>query len=425
MNEQELKKAVRQSLSGMDFADARKQQVILQSKGAKPMKKKLALVCAVVILTLLMGTALAAVLGVFGRMYASPQDAQKLAHLDQAAVVMDLTVPLEAPGSETAAPALTTCDEILLRQQERSFELTLNQTYYDGRKLYCSYTLKTNGAQRWQGEGLPTGVTEWLMEQPGKRYEEMWASNVPGRDEQITSWLGSHESSWIAFESWSLGDGARTADGVVLDIIGGGSERLDECTLQGWQEMEVPAELAQQETLTIELSVLYGASLYHQDETGVRWAHIAQPENRGILHIPFTVTKNGQTRHLQGEARFAAYAVKAGLTISDVEISGKAILKAPAEWTDLLTGRIENAHAGDFILNYLLMADGQMLPNHGGSLNAPMDGRIEIVLAYDLPKSMHELVLVPEYAKGGAKPEEGILLYDSAGERPPEAVRMP
>ena len=412
MNERSIKQSVQHSLSGIAFADARKQQVLTQIKGEKPMKKKLsiALVCAVLILTLLMGTALAAVLGVFGRMNASPYDAQKLAHLDEAAQVMDVTVPLEAPISQATAPALTTYDEILLRQQERRFELTLNQTYYDGRKLYYSYTLKTNGAQRWQGEGMPSGVTEWLMEEPGKRYGDVWSNDVPGRDEEIESWLNSHKSSWISFENWSLGDGARAEGAEVLDIMGGESEMLDECTLQGWQEVLLPAELAEKEELTIELSVLYGAALYHQDETGVRWAHIAQPENRGILRIPFTVTKNGQTQHLQGEATFADYAAKAGLSVSDVEISGKVILKVPVEWTDTLTDRIENTCDRDVILNYQLMADGQMLPNHGGSLYTPMDGRLEIALTFDLPQSMNELKLLPEYAKSGLHYEEAIPL---------------
>ena len=410
MNEQKIRKVVQQSLSGIDFADARKQQVLSQIKGGKPVKKKLslALVCTVVLTLMLMGTALAAVLGVFGRMNASTYDAQKLAQLDKAASVMDVTVPLAAPPAETAVPVLTTYDEILLRQQERRFELTLNQTYYDGQKLYYSYTLKTDAAQSWQGEGMPTGVTEWLIENPGLRYGDVWANDIPGRDEEITSWFSSHESSWIAHENWSLGDGARAAGAEVLDIIGGNSEMLDNCTLQGWQEVVVPPELAELEELTIELSVLYGASIYHQDETGVRWAHIAQEENRGILRIPFTVQKNGQTLHLQGEAAFADYAAKAGLTVSDVEISGKVILKVSKDWTDTLTDRIEKRHDGDVILNYQLMADDQMLPNHGGSLYSPLDGRLEITLQFDLPGTMTNLALIPEYAKSGLQEAEAI-----------------
>jgi len=413
MDEARLRSIISESLLGADFPDARKQQVFETIRGGKPMKKKLslALVCAVILTMLMAGAALAAALGVFGRMNASPYDAQKLAQLDKTAAVMDVTVPLEAPPAQTGESAQTTYETILIRQQERTFELTLNQTYYDGQKLYCSYTLKTNGAQSWQGEGMPTGITEWLMEEPQKRYGDVWSNDIPGRDKAITDWLGSHESSWIAHESWSLGDGAYTVDGQVLDIFDGGSELLDDCTLQGWQEMRLPYEIQGSDELTVELSVLYGASLYHQDESGVRWTHIAQKENRGILRIPFTMHKNGTTRHLQGEAAFAAYAAKTGLTVSDVEISGKVILKAPAEWTDSLTARIEGENEDDVILDYHLMADGETLRNHGGSLHVPMDGRLEISLQFDLPKSTENLMLVPEYAKAGLQPEESITLY--------------
>lgn len=414
MDENRMRNIFSQSFSGACFPDARKQQVFDTIRGGKPVKKKLslALVCAIALTLLMAGAALAAVLGVFGRMNASPYDAQKLAQLDKAAAVLDVTVPLEAPLSQTTASPQTDYDAILIRQQERTFELTLNQTYYDGKKLYYSYTLKTNGAQSWQGEGMPTGVTEWLMEEQGKRYQDVWSNDIPGRDKAITDWLGSHESCWIAHESWSLGDGASTKDGTVLNIIGGDSEMLDACTLQGWQEVVVPSELIDQEELTVELSVLYGASLYHQDADGVRWTHIAQKENRGILHIPFTVYRNGQTSHLHGKADFADYAAKTGLTVSDVEICGKVILKVPTAWTDTLTDRIEGVHAEDVILDYHLMADGQMLRNHNCSLHTPVDGRLEITVAFDLPETMNELMLMPEYAKAGIKTEEGIALME-------------
>lgn len=419
MDENRVRNLISQSLSGSCFPDARKQQVLEEIHGGKNMKKKfsLVLVCTVLMTMLFAGAALAAVLGVFGRMNASPYDAQKLAQLDKAAAVMDVTVPLEAPVPETASPALTVYDTILQRQQKRTFELTLKQTYYDGQKLYYSYTLKTNGAQSWRGEGVPDGVPEWLMEEPGKRYEDVWCNDIPGRDQAITGWLGSHESSWIAYENWSLGDGTQTTDGDVLYITGGDSELLDDCTLQGWQEMMLPSDLVGQKELNIELTVIYGASLYHQDETGIRWAHIAQTENRGILHIPFTISQNGQTMHLQGEAAFANYAAKAGLTQSDIEINGKVILKVPQAWTDSLTDRIENRNDGDVILTYHLMAGDKMLRNHGGSLHVPMDGRLEIEVAFDLPESSGDLMLVPEYAKAGLKPEEGIVVKALFSER--------
>lgn len=412
MDENRMRNMIAQSLSHADFPDARKQQVFKVIRGEKPMKKKisLSLVCAIVLTMLFAGAALAAVLGVFGQLSYGAYDARRLEKLEESADIVNISTAVTAP--EAAQPhqtSQTIYDEIKARQRERRFELTLSQTYFDGNKLYYSYILSTDETKSWQGKGTPEGIPEWLIENPGKRYADVWSSDIPERDKEIQSWLDSHESSWIAHESWGLGDGAQTSDGQVLKIIGS-DEKREGNAIHGYQEVVLPPELAGAEKLEIELTVLYGASLYHQDEAGVRWAHIAQEENRGILRIPFTVYRNGQTRHLQGEAAFEAYAVKAGLTVSDVEISGKAILMVPQAWTDTLTSRIEGEHTGDVILNYQLMADGELLPNRGGSLHTPMDGRLEIELRFDLPQSMEELLLVPEYAKAGLQTAEAILI---------------
>ena len=414
MDETRLRNAISQSLAHADFPDARKQQVLEQIRGEKPMKKKLsvALVCAIVLTMLFAGAALAAMLGIFGQLSQGAYDAKRLENLEKAADTLNITAPLAAPETpvQTETPQ-TIYDEIMARQQERRFDLTLSQTYFDGKKLFYSYTLATDEEQTWQGEGMPKGIPEWMIENPGRRYADVWSNDIPGRDEAITDWLNSHESSWIAHESWGLGDGASTADGTVLEIIGS-SEETDGSTIRGYQEVVVPEELRDLDQLEIELTVLYGASLYHQDETGVRWAHIAQKENRGILRIPFTVYRNGQTRHLQGASSFADYAVKTGLSVSDVEISGTAILKVPKAWTDTLSDRIENRHDGDVIIDYQLMAGGEVLPNHDCSLYTPMDGRLEISLQFDLPEKLDELMLAPVYAKAGVKTEEAITLQE-------------
>lgn len=37
--------------------------------------------------------------------------------------------------------------------------------------------------------------------------------------------------------------------------------------------------------IEIELSILYGVSVYYQNENNVYWAHVATPENRGIFRF--------------------------------------------------------------------------------------------------------------------------------------------
>ena len=91
MDEMKIRSAVQQSLGNACFPDARKQAVLETIRGEKPMKKKLslALVCALMLALALGGAALAAALGVFGRLSASPYDAQKLARLDEASETLD------------------------------------------------------------------------------------------------------------------------------------------------------------------------------------------------------------------------------------------------------------------------------------------------------------------------------------------------
>lgn len=408
MDENRMRRIISQSLSRANFPDARKQQVFEEIKGEKPMKKKwsVALVCAMVLTMLAAGAALAAALGVFGQLGQRGNDAHRLEQLEKVSDVVNISIPVAVPEADTAIPK-TVYDEILACQHERSFELTLNQTYYDGNKLYYSYTLTTDDARTWQGEGKPTGISEWLMEESGKRYEEVWSHDIPGRDKAIQSWLGSHESSWIAHENWALGDGASSRDGCILEIISS-DETMEGNTLRGYQEVVVPDELKGQESLEIELTVLYGATLYHQDESGVRCAHITQEENRGILRLPFTVHQHGTAQYWQGEAAFAHYTAKAELCMSDVEMSGKILLQVPAVWTDTLTARIEGEDEGDVILDYHLMADGQLMRNHGGRLHTPASGQLEIDVLYDLPTAAKELALVPEYAKAGLQEAELI-----------------
>lgn len=390
MNEEKLRQALKQSLSGTAFPAARQRAVWQQIKGEKPMKKKLsfALVCA---LTLLMaGTALAAALGVFGQF--------GLKKLEENAVDVNVQASFTPTFSPTAEP-VTDYDRLMALQYDRSFTLDIHQAYCDGNKLYYSYTLQTSPLHEFSGQGLPTGVESWYMEEPGKRYEDVWTNADEQRDAAIRQHLS--ENKWYAYETWGLGDGARLADGTALNILAGDSRLLDECTLQGYQEVQLPDGFAAGDPLTFEVCILYGAQIVHQDETGVRQAHIVPPENRGILPLSVTVDLTGQTTVLTGAAAFEAYTAQVSLLISDVDISGTVQLtrKTPASQA-----------ADDLILSYALLADGQTLPNLDGGLRTTEEGVMEIGLRYDLPDDVSSLMLCPEYARTGVQQAEAILL---------------
>lgn len=411
MDENQIRKAVSESLSRVAFPDARQQAVLEQIRGGKAMEKKrisVALVCAVVLTLALAGAALAAALGVFGQLATDEMTAQRMEKLEESADLLNQHVELEASTEARPAEAETVYQTILNHQYGRSFALTLNQTYYDGSKLYYTYTLKADPTQTWQGEGLPTGFDAWDVEDMGRRYEDVWANEYQELDQTIRHWLNGHENGWFAYETWGLGDGADTADGTYLQIINSNEQWLDDCTMQGYQEVELPEELIGSEQLDIVLTVMYGASMYHQDETGVRWAHVAPSENRGILHVPFTVHMNGSTAAISGSAAFEAYTASASLNVSDVDISGKVTLHCPTAWTDELIDRIEGESGDDVIIDYHLSVDGKEYANQEGVLHTIEDGVVEIGVRFDLAEEGASLSLIPVYVKAGSCPEEAI-----------------
>lgn len=378
------------------------------------MKKKvsLALVCAVILSLALAGAAIAAALGVFGQFGTNDkQRSERLQNLDAAADNVGVTVSVSSPeAQERPAETQTDYDRLLARQYERSFELTLEQTYCDGNKLYYSYTLKHSVPETEMGEGKPSGFEQWDVENPGQRYDEVWGHDDPTLDESIISWLDGHESGWYAYDSVGLGDGARLSDGTPLNIQDGEGQRVDETTIRGYQEVELPDGL-EGDTLDIELSVLYGTSVYYQDGTGVYWAHVAQPENRGILRIPFTVSLNGTTTGLSGEAAFEEYSAKASVLVSDVDISGSVVIDCPEVWKEHITDWVEGISGTEYIISYSLYTpDGQKLSNNNGSFWINEEGKLEIGVRYDRTESTEGLRLRPEYSESGERESEDIPL---------------
>lgn len=411
MDENQIRKAVSESLLRVAFPDARQQAVLERIRGGKPMKKKrisVALVCAAILTLALAGAALAAALGVFGQLATDELTAQRMEKLDENADLLNRHVELEAQTEARPAEAETVYQTILNHQYGRSFALTLNQTYYDGSKLYYTYTLKADPTQTWQGEGLPTGFDTWDIENVGQRYEDVWANEDQELDQAIRNGLNGHENGWFAYETWGLGDGADTADGTYLQIINSSEQWLDECTVQGYQEVELPEEMIGSEELDIVLTVMYGASVYHQDESGVRWAHIASAENRGILHIPFTVRMNGSTEALSGSAAYKDYTAEATLNVSDVDINGKVTLHCPTAWTEHVIDLIENERDGDMILDYRLSVNGKEYTNQEGSLHTPESGVLEITVRFDRVEEGSKLLLIPQYLHAGVCTEEAI-----------------
>ena len=145
MDERKLRDALKACLSEADFPPER-QQAVLRAvrKDEKVVKRKMsvALVFAIVMALAIGGAAIAAGLGVFGQSVNDQQNEQsavRLERLEDASVAVNDTQAVQAPSAPDAiAQPQTVRDTMLANLYERRFNLTLNQSYYDGHKLYYS-----------------------------------------------------------------------------------------------------------------------------------------------------------------------------------------------------------------------------------------------------------------------------------------------
>ena len=104
------------------------------------MKKKIsmALVLAVLLCVALAGAAVAVGLGAFGYYEKfkvdQPGYVERLEHVDEVAVPMDAAIPLVTPQENLQGN--TVKDQLLQAMAGRSFELTIDELYCNGNKLY-------------------------------------------------------------------------------------------------------------------------------------------------------------------------------------------------------------------------------------------------------------------------------------------------
>ena len=402
MDERKLRDALKACLSESDFPPER-QQAVLRAvrKDEKVVKRKMsvALVFAIVMVLAIGGAAIAAGLGVFGQSVNDQQNEQSAARLEKledASVTVNDTQAVQAPSAPDAiAQPQTVRDTMLANLYERRFNLTLNQSYYDGHKLYYSYTLTTNMPLAWyEGEGLPSGFDSWDMQEEGK-YIEHYSNANEDTQRSIVTFFAGHPVGYVGKESMSVGDGA-AMNGKPLIILDSGETAIDDYTIQGYQEVEMPEGFTPDGDIEIELSILYGVSVYYQDENNVYWTHVATPENRGIFRLPFMVTLNGKAEMITGTVATSTYSATAAVTISDVDISGEVVFDAP-EWAAAFAANTDGEHpmSMPYINSYTLVADGVEYRNLDGAYGVNADGQFVVRIRYDLPESRNSMTLRP------------------------------
>ena len=403
VDEKKLGNALKACLSDSEFPLERRQAVLRAiRKEEKVVKKKIsaALVFAIVLTLVVGGAALAANLGVFGQSVNDQQNEQSVGRLENASATYNDTQAAQAPEQTATEAPKTVYDELMVSLYNRRFNLTLNQAYFDGYKLYYSYTLTSDCKTGFiTGDGMPTGFEKWDDTQEGKfvGHYSLYDDNM---NQEVVTYFSAHPKGYIAFESMGVGDGA-AMNGKPLMILDSGSEMVNEYTIQGYQEVEMPDGFEPTDEIEIEMSILYGMSVYCQDENNVYFSHLMTPENRGIFRLPFKVKLNGQTETYTGSVTTSAYNAQATIRVSDVDISGEVVFDAP-EWAAAFEASADGKQkTGETYINdhtfvdYMLVADGVELQNRDGAYGVNADGQFCVKVRYDLPESMNSMVLVP------------------------------
>ena len=377
------------------------------------MKKKIsaALVFAIVLTLVVGGAALAANLGVFGQSVNDQQNEQsvgRLEKLENASATYNDTQAAQAPEQTATEAPKTVYDELMASLYNRRFNLTLNQAYFDGYKLYYSYTLKRNAPMAaTYGEGEPTGDFNYTWVEEGKTPND--CMTLEGEEK---AWFEDHKVAYELFNGFGLGDGASTPDGHDLMILDSADEQVDACTKRGFQEVEIPEDVTVGDTLDFVLSINEYGGVYYQTEKDFKTASVHIPEGRGFIRVPFTVKVDKKAEIRAGSVTTDAYSAQATLFVSDVDVSGQVyfdnaeFVQAYKEYDQKMMNG-EEAQMPRVITGYELVADDQVVePIDGGWGVDNKTGQYHVELRYDLPESAEFLSLRPIYSDGEAGTED-------------------
>lgn len=422
MHDSELRRLVHtaadECFSGVDALPSRHSEILRQIRGEKKIVKKkisMALAFAILVTLALAGTAVAAGLGLFGH-FAGRDDNEwasgKLAHLDVVATAVGETATVQAYPSGIEIGS-TTRDSILTSWDGATFALTLDQAYCDGQKLYYSYTLTTTGpTARLLGQGEPTGIDTWRVSMPGETYESSGIRCGERDDEAVRAFfaeqLAQGKTAYAVVNHFGVGDGADMMDGTPAMIYDSAEEYIDDRTIRGYQEVELPEETEVGDTLNFTLAIGYSATIFMQDGTGLYQSPILPEVNSGWIHVPFAVAVDSGAVRMTGAGELGGYPAEALLTFSGAEVYGEVRIDAPDEWT----AEIEEgeSRAADRIVSFALVQNGERMGNLDGGYGRADDGRYRVVLRFDLPENRENLVLYPVYDEAGLDMSEGIEL---------------
>lgn len=378
-----IQREIDEELSFLNERPSLHTAIMNRIEGEKTVKRKtsMTLVLAAMLVLLLGSMAAAAGLGLFGQLRASKVDEMSYARLgllEDAAVTVGETRRIIVPTRDSDAQPETTREQVLRDQQGRIYELTIDQVYCDGRKLYYAYTMRMLGESVTLYDGEATGFGEWDMAYPGERVADVF-DTYRGEAENrcVAEWLNGRERGYAVCHHASVGDGAELPDGEYLNPIDSGSEQVDANTMTAYYEVELPEDYAAGETIEFVLTILTSDTVYAQDENGVYSSSVMDRAN--LVDVSVIAPVTGSAKALTGEGTADEYPATAKVYVSDIDLSGSVRIEAPQEYIPE---------------GYTLVADGETYANIDPWMTYE-DGAHVLNLRFDLPPTMEHIVLMP------------------------------
>ncbi len=381
---QAVRAAIDDCLSGVESMPSVRAQVLNQVRGEVKVKKKLSvgIVFAMLLTVLMAGAALAAGLGLFGQIGERENSDARLPALERVA--------------ESVGASFTTDDGVTI---------TIDQAYYDGNRVFISYTKTGPFDLLSMGEGIPENLGECDWALPGEKFGD--SLGIDGPDHQLmVAHLDGSAPRWAKRIYVSTHDGLRSGD-TDLEIIGGETYLTEDGTLVGWKECVVPEEIAAEE-LVVSIGTFTTATTYYQDETGL---YLYYGDCPAAVWHPFTVKKDttgGQ--QLVGESAGEGWTAQATLTASAIDIKGELILSCPQDWVEI-ERTWENPKGLNYIGEWHVYMDGVRDKDGGVEwVSSGVDGQLTFGLCCKVDAAVKTIRLVPVYSKTGESMAEAITL---------------
>lgn len=377
-----IKEAMASCLSGVDALPSMRADILRAAKGEVKVKRKmnLGLILALILVLLTTTVAVAAELGLFGQIGQQEHSDARLPGLENVSTVLDKA--FDVGGGVT---------------------VTVHQAYYDGSRVFISYSVAGPHDVLELGTGDP-GIVNYDREEQGVIFRDQWWVDGPN-GKPLMDWLNGSEPRWATRTVVSVHDGLQIGD-EYIDIIGGEYYYLEDGTLMSWKECEVPAELAADE-VTFSIGVFGGKTTYYQTPEALYTSHESLLKT---TWYDFTVKKTEASTELTGFSSGEGWYAKAKLTASAIDVKGDIAVQCPESWVEYW--RTWDAPKDvDCITEWLLYVDGQKAADWVVEGVAPScDTQLIFSIGCKLDAITPDMKLVPEYRYSGEKPEEAIVL---------------